>query len=530
MRQRIITSSPRFPKRLGTNSFITLDRMFALIAYGEPRSGKGKYMDWLFQYMHDNHYFCWSGFSALGHEALFPMVNFNCRDAWYQEIQDHPERSRELPACMCYEPIPILWMKPDYIDIDKKSFDYGINVVWKDWKEYNDAYEKGIVNEYIAPWHWEQVVESAGGLFKKPKKMYPKQVFKAFDYRAPLIGASSSKNVEQFREDMLQAIEICKRENRPLINSPGVHPGDDLGKLEKYSVPAEFLKFTQDTLYKHPLFQVYDGDLESATPQQLANHKKFYMFQELRSMCPSAKLSGEKQSGVSKRAMYNFMPERRHSKTSIGADGQSPDDIFDGVRAQFSTLKLFKRITLDLVGQENEKFYHRLDSLCNSYYENWGLDPKKYIPVKIKLALLKKYHICRLSELPDNYYCIKKSNGEFQIREVVHARFHHKDDSQDEITEIIGSDISINEDKRGTITRSNRTESPSVIKTQGIDTVMLRIKEMINDKMNYPRGFPDIVDEIAVLEANNAIPDYGNGKLTPKALNNKYRRWLARQS
>jgi len=531
MKQRIITSSPSYPKSLGRKmDFITLDIVFALIAFGEPRSGKGKFMDWLFEHFRKNHFFCWSGFSALGHEALFPMVNFNCRDAWYDEIQKHPERTRELPACMCSKPTEILVMKPYYTEIDKKSFDYGINVVWKDWKEYNNAYQKGLVREYIAPWHWSQVIESAGGLFKKPKKLYPKQLFKTFDFTPPIITSSSSKNAEQFREDMLKAVETCKKENRPLINSPGMFPTDDVGKLEKYSTVAEFLRFTQDTLTKSELFKVHDGDPESATPQQLANHKKFYMFQELRAMCPSAKLSGEKQSGVSKRAMYNFMPERRHAKTWIGADGQSPDDVFDGVRNQFSQLKVFKRITIDLIGTENERFFNRIDNICNNYFENWGLDSKKFIPTKFKLALLKRYHVCKLSELPDNYYCIKQANGDFQFKKVIHADFHHKDDRQDEITEIINSDIKINNELRGIRQTASKTESKAVLKSQGKDTIMLRIKDMLGDKTNYPNGFPDIVKEIARLEADGSIPNYGNGKLLSKVLNNKFNRWLKNQS
>jgi|APSaa5957512535_1039671.scaffolds.fasta_scaffold08365_3 hypothetical protein len=513
-------------------SFLTLDIIFALIAFGEPRSGKGKFFDWVFEHFKKNHFFCWSGYSAIGHEAMFPMVNMNCRDAWYEEIQKHPGRKHELPSCMCHTPMKVLVMKPNYTEIDKKSYEYGINVTWKDWKEYNEAYEKGLVKEYIAPWHWESTLDACTDrLFKKPKKMYPKQLFKTFDFTPPIIHTNPGKRVEQFREDMLKAVAICKSEDRPLINSPSMFPTDEPGRKEKFSTPAEFLKFTQDTLAKHELFKVYDGDPESATPAQLANHKKFYMFNELRAMCPSVKLSGDKFSSVSKREMYNFMPERRHAKTWIGADGQSPDDIFDGVRKQFSSLKVFKRITPDLIGAENEKFFYRLDKLCNTYYENWGLDPTKYIPTKFKLGLLKRYHICRLAEMPDNYYCIKKANGDFQIKEVLHASFHHKDDSQDEITEIIGSDIVVNDSLRGIVTpASSKIESVKESKAEGKTTVMLRIKAMFADKITYPNGFPDIAPEIAKLEASGAIPDYGNGKLSPKALNNKYNLWLGKQA
>ena len=527
MSQRLVTSSPSYPKKIQGSDFITLDLIFALIAFGEPRSGKGVFMDWVFDHMYKNHFFCASLFSATGHESLFPMVNMNCKDAWFKEIQKNPSREHELPSCMCSKAVPILWIKPNYVEINKKSLEYGMNVVWKDWKEYNEFYEKNIIHEYISPWHWDDAVKSAGGSIKKPRKLYPKQIFKTIDFTPPVINGTTIKNREQFIEDMLKAVEICKKENRPLINSPGAFPTDHIGKLEKYSTVAQFLTFTEDYLTDSDLFKIYQGDRESASPQQLANHKKFYMFNELRQMAPSAKLSGEKESGVSKRAMYNFVPIRRHCKVWIGADSQSSSDVFDGVRNQFSSLKVFKRITLDLIGAENEKFFARIEDLVKKKFEWFGLDPNR-VPNNVKLKILRQWHICKLSELPDNYYYIKQANGNFQFRKVEHARFHHKSDILDEITDIIDSKITINHSLRAKTTEKSitKTESVSKLKSQDKDTVMLRIKDMSKDE------FPEWIDkrnEIKRLELDGSIPDLGNGKLEPRVLGNKFNTWLKNQ-
>lgn len=525
--QRSIPSSQPYPLKIQNQDMLSLDIVFALLALGSPRSGKTLLLERFLNYFQKNNFFTWWMFSASGHEALFPIVNFNCRDRWYEELQKHPERSRELPSCQCHKPQPILLMKPNYIELDKKSFDYGINVTWKDWKEYNQAYEKGLVREYIDPFNWDNIVASCpGGLFKKPKSMYPKQIFKVIDYTPPITGSTSTKNGEAFREDMRKAIATAKSENRILINSPGFHPIDSQGKLEKYSVIAEGLKFTQDELAFDPMFDVYDGDPESATPQQLANHKKMYMFTELRALAPSAKLSGEKESGVSKRALYNFMPVRRHMKTWVIGDSQSPSDIFDGVRNQFSELKVFKRITPDLIGVENEKFYQKIDNTVNTYLENLGINPKRNVPTKIKLALLKRFHICKLSELPDNYMCIKNPAGEYQFRVVEHPQWHHKNDQYDNIEQILGTRFTINNTIRGLKVSKERTESTAVIKSQGKEVVMLKIQSLVQQD----KQFPEILDTIKQLELDGSIPDLGNGKLTPKTLNTKYNRWLKNQA
>lgn len=506
---------------------LSLDIVFALLALGSPRSGKTLLLESFLNYFQKNNFFTWWMFSASGHEALFPMVNFNCRDRWYEELQKHPEKSRELPSCQCHKPAPILLMKPNYIELDKKSIEYGVNVTWKDWKEYNKAYEKGLVKEYISPFHWEQTLDSMPDrLFKKPKSLYPKQVFKIIDYTPPITGPTSTKNGDAFREDIRKAIGIAKAEKRILINSPGFHPIDSQGKLEKYSVIAESLKFTQDELAFDPMFDVYDGDPESATPAQLANHKKMYMFTELRALAPSAKLSGEKESGVSKRSLYNFMPVRRHMKTWVIGDSQSPSDIFDGVRNQFSELKVFKRITPDLIGVENEKFYQRIDNTVNSYLENLGVNPKRSVPTKMKLALLKRFHICKLAELPDNYMCIKNPAGEYQFKVVEHPQWHHKNDQYDNIEQILGTRFTVNNTIRGLKVSKERTESTAVIKSQGKEVVMLKIQSLVSQG----KKFTEIPEILKQLELDGALSDLGTSKLSGKALNQKYNRWKSNQA
>ena len=523
-----IASSPQFPLSIKKQDFLTTDIVFALLVLGSPRSGKGVLLDSFINKFYKEYFLIWHLYSALGHESLFPIVNKNCRDAWYDEIHKHPGRAKELPACQCYKPIPILLMKPNYIEINKKSLVYGINVVWKDWKEYNDAYEKNQVKEYISPFHWESTLDSMPDrLFKKPKSMYPKQIFKTFDYTPPITGPQSTKNLNQFREEMHKAVSLSKNERRILVNSPGLHAPDSVGKQEKYSVVAESLRYMQDTLYEDPMFDIWDGsDEESATPAQLANHKKMFVINELRGCCPSAKLSGEKESGVSKRAIYNFLPVRRHCKAWSIFDTQSPSDIFDGVRSQLSELKIFKRITFDLIGAENEKFFTRVEKLCNSYYENWGLNPKNHIPLQYKLGLLKRYHLCKLSELPDNMFIIKNASGEFQVKQVKHASFHHKSDTKDEITKILGTKFTINSTTRGLKPAvKDATESKSAVKSQSKEIVMLKVQSLLNEK----KSFSEISERIKQLEVDGSIPDLGNGKLSPDALGTKFRRWKKNQ-
>lgn len=509
-----VTTSYKYPLKLAQLPWFDVNIVFALIAYGEPRSGKSKMLDWCVDVCYKNGFNGIWLHSALGFENLFATTNLECRSRWQSEVADNPDKKHNIPACQCFDVIPSIWIIPDYIDIDPKSIK--VDVHWKDWNEYHDAWLKNIVSEYIPQWEWTNIEPP-----KKPKELYPKQPLKVMHIRAP----HDNKMVDQFRADMYKVLVTANKENRLVINSPAIYPTDDIGKIEKYSVVGHTLKYLQDELYKDPYFARLPrkGYL---TPRQLSNHKFAVFLNEIRACCPSQKFSGERQSSISKRMIYNFMPERRHARTWVFADSQSPDDIFDGVRNQFSQLKIFKRITIDLIGKENEPFMNRMDKAVEKLYSNLGYDPKKPIPTSVKMRILERYHICKLSEIPDNWYCLKLANGEFKFREVKHARFHHKDDTKDEFFNLSGIKYSINPSRTIKESTEKKTVGARQKKDEANDKTMIYIQQLEAEGTKF-KDIPNKLSEEVHNDTDigKAIDFLGLHKLSKKSLNNRYNRW-----
>lgn len=435
-----VPTSPLLPKPF-SGKWFDLNHSMALLALGQPRSGKGKLLDYFFELTWRAHFLQIWLHSALGGENLFTPINKNCGKRIEKEISEKPNKAHELPACKCYEPIPSIWIKPDYLEI-KKTPKEKIKIVFKDWNEYHQAYLKNIVKEYIPQWEWRYLVDN-DKVPEKPKSMLPvpkDALLKIMDItptQEPMDGKGNIKNYDEFTSQLYKIIKIAKKENRPILSTPGIYPSTNIGKIEKYSVIASTCSYLQYELCNDPIMRVVPRKTDvELSDKDKSNHKIALFFNELRACAPSEKYMGEKQSTISKRRIFNLMPERRHIPVWVFGDSQDPMDIHGPVRAQFSQFVVFKRITYELAGADFRDFFNIVDK---AYIEALPemVNPKK-VPDEVRLNLLYQRGLSRLPELPDNFYCVKLPTGGFRILPVAHACFHHKDDTVDNVWELLG--------------------------------------------------------------------------------------------
>src|SRR3990167_5576709 len=292
------------------------------IIMGEKRSGKGKMMDRIIDLLYQDGFFIFWMFSALGFENLFTIINKDCKkrcDLFFKENPD--QRGKVISACNCHGIIPIIAMVPDYIELDQKTVDKFNRLYWKNLEEYR---------QYFTEISSEDKQKLLKGELKKPKEFQPdprKVPVKFMHFTPP-----TSKSLHQiFRKQLRDMTQVCKEEHRILVFSPAfVH-----SKKDKYDTVAQGLRYIQEELCIDPLFDNIKREKDKKYSKwELSNNKIAIILNEARSTFPAHKLSGDTEAGESKRAGYNFLPERRHAKSWVFIDVQSPIDIFDGIRNQ----------------------------------------------------------------------------------------------------------------------------------------------------------------------------------------------------
>jgi len=494
----------KIPVKLSQRPAIDWSIPFSLLVNGQPRSGKGVFLDQLIQDSHENGILTILLFSALGYENLFPIINKHCKAKWKIQVEKYPDKYRNLlPSCQCWGIIPCIWIVPNYIQFEMKTVEaFNKREMWESFDEYKKEFleitteQRKLLKQFKLP---------------KPEYMIKKDKLKIMKFTPPTTPA----RVEVFRKEMRNILDIAKREHRIVIHTPAIYPTDHHGKVEKYCTVAEMFRYIQDDFCDDPLMNYIEN---AKTKWDKANNAISIFLNEIRAVAPSTKLSGDKESGVSKRETYNFMPEKRHAKSRVIADCQSPSDLFDGVRMQFSELKAFKRTTFALIGEENQKFFTQIENYCIKIYESWGFNPNN-VPVQAKQRLVEQYNICRMGEIPDDKILFRLENGEWSLKTVEQAKFHHKIDKIDNFKQLTGIRW----------TARNIEKDVPTIKEKASKTEKNDEYQIIEKMRIEKQGFPAIIKHFLDIDIEKGIEDSKWKVQTPKNLSNKYNNWLNRK-
>ena len=496
-------STPSTPQKLVNQPWFDVNTPKTIYVCGQKRAGKGVAMDWMIERMYRNGITVIHLFSAGGFENLYYVVTKKCRERWAKELELHPERQFEL-GCKCHSTIPILWMIPEYIEMKQDTVDRFNGVYWSNWNEYNEAYIKGYVNEFLPNFY--DVTK-----LKKPKRIRPKEVFATMKFPPP----TTPKRIEEFRPIFREMVLRARAEHRILVNSPSIYPNTHAGKVQRYSTVAEAMRYLPELSQKDFAMLKMDKPRDQWTKYEKSWHKLCIIANEVRALAPSQRLSGDPESSVSKKAWFNFLPESRHNKSWVLFDLQSPADMFVGVRNQVD-LRIIKRSTPMLLGDDLGWFLTMIQKKRENLIEKLG----GYSP-EVLGFVDKKYP--RITEIPDNKGYVLFGNGEFKLIKFDTPSWHHKSDKDDFFADT-GIDWVVNTDTEEKSATSEKSEKARQTKQQKEDEYRL-VDVMRGDG----KSFDDIIKHFVKNENDKGNSDSKWHKENKKNLSNKFNSWKKKQ-
>lgn len=419
----------------------------------------------------------------------------------------------ELLHCKCHKSYPIILMVPNYIEFDLETIDRFNGVYWKDFDEYKEhriditTEEKKLLLE---------------GKLKKPTYLQTIPLIKIKHITPPTTPTRREKFQEEFTEIVLQARE----ERRIVVMNPALFE-IPLEKFETLAEIMKLLKYLMNTSgHFMPLTKEDVGkDRKYWTKKQKSWHKIAVVINEVRSVAPSSKLSGEKEAGKSKRAIYDFIPEARHMKCWFIADYQSPEDLFSGIRHQANIITL-KRASRNILGGDWGWVFEKIDKDRMNFVRSKGFDVEKPEHVFGHLERnpgLKKFVDERRPEignLPSNKGYLTFPNNEIKLERFDTPSFHHKTSLED-FQQITGIRWIVNLEKK--------TKTEDVDSTKELTITKKKVKEEILEKIVFmkdveKKSFKKIRSELMEMEKNGMFPTQNFETRTPTYFNNLYLR------
>ncbi|MBL7002270.1 MAG: hypothetical protein ISR80_05915 [Nitrosopumilus sp.] len=427
--------------------------------------------------------------------------------------------------CKCSKAYPIVWLVPDYIEVDQESLDRFNDAYWHDFEEYK---------QYNSDITIEEKQLLLDGKLLKPEYLRPKALIKVRQFTTP----SSANRTEIFKNEFTKIILDARKESRIVVMNPAIFEG----QVDKFETLTAIIKMIQFLMNKSGHFTpLKESDVGKErkywTKKQKSHHKIAIVINELRSVAPSSKLSGEAKAGLSKKAIFDFIPEARHFKTWFLGDYQNPQDLYDGVRHQ-ANLVIIKRASRNILGDDWRWLFDKVEKDRLGFAKRFGGFAKQIENIgqlkfyESKSPRLKKYLDDRRpapDNLPDNVGYVTYVNNEFRRETIGMPKFHHKQSTEDFI-----NDTGIH---WKTVENKKPTESKTLTKTEQKKSIQAKkqIKEDILKKIEVWRvkeqkGWDIIKEELVEQEAQGVIQDMGFSNKTTAYLSNWYGTWKKKQT
>lgn len=556
-------------KKLASDNWIDSEEPQVLLFQGMRNSGKGVAVDQTAEYLYNEGLLILHIWGARSFENLYWAINKDCRkhfskmklvvEYYFKKNNPHKIKIAEIDEykqilidygymkklsdnkiqltekgisflfgnelhCKCHKAYPIVWLVPDYIEVNQESLDRFNGAYWKDFDEYLQH------NSEITAQQKELLLD---GKLLKPEYLRPKALIKVRQFTTP----TSANRKELFRNEFTKIVLDARKSSRIVVMNPAIFEG----QVDKFETLAEIIKMMQYLMNKSGHFTpLKESDVGKAkrywTKKQKSYHKIAIVINELRSVAPSSKLSGEKGASASKRSIYDLIPEARHFKIWFLGDYQSPQDLFSGVRylANQIIIKrgsrnilgddwtwLFDKVEKDRIGFAR-KFGGKLKDIENvaqlKFYEN------RYPQLKKWLDDRRPY----VDSLPDNVAYITYVNNEYKRQRIDLPSFHHKQSVEDFM-----SDTGIT---WKTIQNKKPMESKILTKTEQKKSVQAKkqIKEDILNKIQVWRDVEqknwDMIKlELVEQENQGVIQDMGFSNKSTIYLSNWFGQWKKKQ-
>jgi len=415
----------------------------------------------------------------------------------------------ELLHCKCSKAYPIVWIVPDYIEIDKESLDRFNGVYWKNWEEYNDAYVNCKINQFLPNSKYIDFTNE-----KKPDGLIPKPLIVIAKITTP----TSASRKEIFREQFTKIVLQAREQHRVVVMNPVIFEGSN----DKFDTITEIFRMLAYLMNKSGHFKPLNNPKNK---WEKSWHKVAIVINELRSVAPSSRLSGESKAGSSKKAIFDMIPEMRHMKTWFLGDYQNPDDLYSGVRYQ-ANIVVIKNASRNILGSDWAWLFEKIEYNRQGMIEHrFGGSDERYPHVKEHLDKVRP----KIDELPRNKGYITFPNNEIVLETFDMPSFHHKTSLEDFQADT-GISWIVNHEKKSkdssSLSQSERKESSRKKKTE---------KEEIFKKIDYLRqtqakSWIQIKDELVLLENEGMIPMMNYSDKKPSYFSNEYGKWKKKQA
>lgn len=565
---------PSKPKKLSDEDWLDFEEPQVILFQGMRSSGKGVAVDRTAERLYKEGILILHIWGARSFENLYWAVNKNCRESYSKmqfivnafydnfsknqglksiciskgmttndyekfveimkydgllEMQDDANirltkkgidlHNGKLLYCKCHRAYPISWIVPDYIEIDKESIDRFNGVYWNDWSEYNSDYIKCRIDDFISKEEFE--TKYPDGL-KKPKEFQPKPLILIKKITTP----TSAARKEIFREEFIQLVLEARKQHRVVVLNPAIFEG----VMDKFDTITEIMRIIPYLMNKSGHFMPL-SEKDVGKPQkdwdkwQRSYHKIAIVINELRSVAPSSRLSGEKDSGKSKKAIFDIIPEMRHMKTWFLGDFQNPDDLYAGVRYQANVI-IIKRASRNILGGDWSWLFDKIEYNRKGMLEyRFGGVSERHPKIKEQLDFARP----KIDELLDNKGYVTFINNEIKLETFDMPSFHHKTSLEDfqkdtKIKWKVNKSKKSTEDKEST---QSEEKTASRQKKAVKEDILQKIDYM---KINQHKTFPEIKDELVSMESQEMIPNMGYSEKDPGYFNRWYLRWKKKQN
>jgi len=553
---------PRKPKKFTDEPWLSFEEPQVILWQGMRSSGKGVAVDNTAEQLYKAGINIWHLWGARSFENLYWAVNKNCQEYYkkmkvitngfyqkespgletyclqnglkkeeydrYLKIMQEEKmilrkenkkwellpdgmklHDNELLHCNCFKAYPILWIVPDYIEIDQESLDRFNGVCWKNWEEYNDAYVNCRINQFLPN---SKFIDFANQM--KPDELIPKPLIVVAKITTP----TSANRKEIFREQFTKIVLDAREQHRIVVLNPVIFEGSN----DKFDTITEIFRMLAYLMNKSGHFKPLNNPKNK---WEKSWHKVAIVINELRSVAPSSRLSGESKAGSSKKAIFDMIPEMRHMKTWFLGDYQNPDDLYSGVRYQANVV-VIKNASRNILGADWAWLFERIEYNRQGMIDHrFGGVDEKYPFVKAQLDKVRP----KIDELPRNKGYITFPNNEIDLETFDMPSFHHKTSLEDFQADT-GIRWIVNHEKKSkdssSLSQSERKESSRKKKSE---------KEEVFKKIDYLRqtqgkSWPQIKDELVLLENEGMIPVMNYADKKPTYFSNEYGKWKKKQT
>ena len=265
-------------KKLASDNWIDSEEPQVLLFQGMRNSGKGVAVDQTAEYLYNEGLLILHIWGARSFENLYWAINKDCRkhfskmklvvEYYFKKNNPHKIKIAEIDEykqilidygymkklsdnkiqltekgisflfgnelhCKCHKAYPIVWLVPDYIEVNQESLDRFNGAYWKDFDEYLQH------NSEITAQQKELLLD---GKLLKPEYLRPKALIKVRQFTTP----TSANRKELFRNEFTKIVLDARIESRIVVMNPAIFEG----QVDKFETLAEIIKMMQYLMNK----------------------------------------------------------------------------------------------------------------------------------------------------------------------------------------------------------------------------------------------------------------------------------------